>query len=77
MIKEYFKLFYKRNFYELWKVRNATTEKGTAKKLSFKEFYELVGITVKYYEDNIDLFKDMRHDDIVLWLKENPNWNEE
>ena len=70
------RMYYK-NYYTLAQMRNVTNENGGTKMYSYVEFREIIGISVQYYDDNVELFKDMKYLDIKAWLEDNPNWDEE
>ena len=74
-IKQCVIYYYNLNYYTIDMMRNVTREEGGKKKFSYDEFYEIIGITVDYYDTNVDAFKDMKHDDMVKWLQDNPDWN--
>ena len=63
-------------YYNMAKLRGYTTETGNDKnRYSYDEFLEHTGITVTYYDANVDVFKDMNRDAVQEWIKENPDWN--
>ena len=60
--------------YTIAQMRMMTCENGTNKKFSYDEFYNVVGITVEEYDNNVDIYKDMRYEDVKEYLS-NKNTN--
>lgn len=66
--KEQLKKYWTRGYYTVAQMRSVTTCNGTSKKFSYDEFYEVIGITVAEYDNNVDVYKDMKYKDIQAYL---------
>ena len=61
---------YKNNLYTLAQMRSISTPTGTNRAFTYEEFAWVVGITIEEYDANVDFYKDMRYEDINLYLAE-------
>lgn len=68
-MKEKIKVYWYMNRYKLLSIRRFTYEiANNTTKFSYDEFYEMSGITVEEYDDNVELYQNMRYEDIKAYL---------
>lgn len=68
-MKEKIKVYWYMNRYELFKIRKYVYKiANNTTKFSYDEFYEMSGITVEEYDANIELYQNMRYEDIKAYL---------
>lgn len=58
-----------KNYYYVKQIREKTTELGSKKRFSYEQFIEMTGITVDEYDANVDLYADMKYEDIKAYLE--------
>lgn len=68
-MKEKIRIYWYMNRYELFKIRKYVYKiANNTTKFSYDEFYEMSGITVEEYDVNIELYQNMRYEDIKAYL---------
>ena len=67
--------FWKKNYYTLAQMRSITDEvPANKRRFNYAQFEYLVGITVEEYDNNVELYKNMKYEDIKEYLS-NKNSN--
>ena len=68
-MKEKIKVYWYMNRYKLLSIRRFTYKiANNTTKFSYDEFYEMSGITVEEYDANIELYQNMKYEDIKAYL---------
>ena len=68
-MKEKIKVYWYMNKYKLLSIRRFTYEiANNTTKFSYEEFYEMSGITVEEYDRNVELYQNMKYEDIKEYL---------
>lgn len=68
-MKEKIKVYWYMNRYKLLSIRRFTYEiANNTTKFSYDEFYEMSGIIVEEYDNNVELYQNMKYEDIKAYL---------